>query len=158
MAIVTATAPKTKTYTAKVVRFGDWWAIDVPEVPGIHTQTKSLEDVEAMAVDAIAATLDIPHESVLIRVDTTLDEETAKLVEEAHQAREAAARAQAEAAEAVTTTVKHLGTRGVSVRDAGFLLGMSYQRVAQIRNKAITSLKHRKDVMRTDSKRRRHTV
>ena len=142
---MTATAPQTRTYTAKVVRFGEWWAIDVPELLGVHTQTRSLGDVEAMATDAIAAVLDVRPETISIRVDTELDEETARLVQEATAARDAAARAQTEANEVVASTVGYLGRRGVSVRDAGYLLGISYQRVAQIRNKNVSAAFRRRD-------------
>lgn len=130
------TATQTKTYTARVVRFGDWWAIDVPEVKGVHTQTRRLEDAAAMAQDAIAVALDVAPEAVDVSVTTELDAETRTLVEEAHQAREEAQRAQTRASNAINTTVRHLGVRGVSVRDAGHLLGLSYQRISQIRNSA----------------------
>ncbi len=34
--------------TAKVTHTGDWWAIAVPEVPGLFTQAKRLDQVEEM--------------------------------------------------------------------------------------------------------------
>ncbi|MGH3481220.1 MAG: type II toxin-antitoxin system HicB family antitoxin [Nocardioidaceae bacterium] len=40
--------------TANVTRSGDWWAIEVPEVPGVFTQAKRLDQVEEMVQDAVA--------------------------------------------------------------------------------------------------------
>lgn len=40
--------------TAEVVRTGAWWAIEVPEVPGLFTQVKCLDQVEGMVQDAVA--------------------------------------------------------------------------------------------------------
>ena len=48
------------TYTAVARRAGDWWAISVPELKGVHTQARRLSRVEAMARDAIALMLDVP--------------------------------------------------------------------------------------------------
>jgi len=42
------------TYTAVCRRVGDWWAIDVPQIRGVHTQARRLDQVEAMARDAIS--------------------------------------------------------------------------------------------------------
>lgn len=54
--------------TAAVTRSGRWWAIDVPEVPGVFTQARRLDQVPAMAADAVALMLDIPVGSVTVDV------------------------------------------------------------------------------------------
>jgi predicted RNase H-like HicB family nuclease len=46
-------------YTARYRRSGEWWAIDVPELPGIHSQAERIEDVAAQARDAIGLALDV---------------------------------------------------------------------------------------------------
>ncbi|SCE80118.1 Uncharacterised protein family (UPF0150) [Micromonospora mirobrigensis] len=49
-------------YTAKCVRSGDWWAITVPEIKGVFSQARRLDQVEAMTREAIALMLDVdPH-------------------------------------------------------------------------------------------------
>jgi predicted RNase H-like HicB family nuclease len=45
--------------TATAHRSGDWWAIEVPEVRGVHTQVKRLDQAAAMAADAVALMLEI---------------------------------------------------------------------------------------------------
>jgi len=126
------TAAETKTYTVKAVRFGGWWAIDVPEIKGVHTQARKLDNVEAMARDAIAVALDIAPDAFDVAVSTELDEATLRLVEDAQRTREEAARAQARAAAALAVSVEHMRVRGLTVRDTGRLLGLSHQRVAQV--------------------------
>ena len=38
--------------TAKARRSGDWWAIEVPEIPCLFTQAKRLDQVVEMVSDA----------------------------------------------------------------------------------------------------------
>ncbi|MEV0153045.1 type II toxin-antitoxin system HicB family antitoxin [Micromonospora sp. NPDC050686] len=50
------------TFTAECVRSGGWWAITVPEIKGVFSQARHLDEVEAMAREAIALMLDVdPH-------------------------------------------------------------------------------------------------
>lgn len=63
------------TYTAVCRRVGDWWAIDVPEAQGVHTQARRLEQVEAMARDAVALLRNVPADSFDVTVEPHLDDE-----------------------------------------------------------------------------------
>lgn len=63
---------KRKTYTARCQRSGDWWAISVPELRGVHTQARRLEKAEAMVRDAIALFLDVPSDSFDVRIEPVL--------------------------------------------------------------------------------------
>jgi predicted RNase H-like HicB family nuclease len=47
------------TYTAVCRRSGSWWAIGVRELKGVHTQARRLDQVAAMAREAIALMLDV---------------------------------------------------------------------------------------------------
>lgn len=40
--------------TATATRSEDWWAIEVPEIPGLFTQAKRLEEVPELVRDAAA--------------------------------------------------------------------------------------------------------
>ncbi|MFD1210998.1 type II toxin-antitoxin system HicB family antitoxin [Arthrobacter sp. GCM10027362] len=40
--------------TAWITRSEGWWAIEIPEVYGAHSQARTLEEVEFMARDAAA--------------------------------------------------------------------------------------------------------
>jgi predicted RNase H-like HicB family nuclease len=50
-------------YDAVCTRAGDWWAVDVPSVPGLHTQARRPEEVEAIVRDALALLLEVPSDS-----------------------------------------------------------------------------------------------
>lgn len=55
-------------YTAVCRRSGDWWAISVPELKGVHSQAKHLEQVDAMAREAVALFLDVTPGSFRVSV------------------------------------------------------------------------------------------
>ena len=48
-----------QTYRVEAVRSGDWWAITMPELAGVFSQAKRLDQVESRAREAIAMMLDI---------------------------------------------------------------------------------------------------
>ena len=56
---VTLTAHEVETY-----REGDWWLVRVPGLDANYTQARTLEEVEEMARDLIALTLDIDETEV----------------------------------------------------------------------------------------------
>lgn len=43
--------------TAKAQRSNGWWAVEVPEVPGVFTQARRLDEIPAMVADAVALML-----------------------------------------------------------------------------------------------------
>src|SRR5206468_10034965 len=60
------------TYSAVCHRVGGWWAISVPKLKGVHTQARRLDQVAAMAQDAVALMLDIDPATVHIDVHPDL--------------------------------------------------------------------------------------
>ena len=71
---------KRKTYTARCQRSGDWWAISVTELRGVHTQARRLEKAEAMVREAIALFLDVPSDSFDVRIEPVLQRELQRKV------------------------------------------------------------------------------
>ena len=57
-----------KRYTARAERSGSWWAISVPEVTGVYTQARRLDQVPDRARDAIAGVLEVPMRSFDVEV------------------------------------------------------------------------------------------
>ena len=45
------------SYRVEAVRSGDWWSITVPELSGVFSQAKRLDQVERSAREAIAMML-----------------------------------------------------------------------------------------------------
>lgn len=126
--------------TAKATRAGDWWAIEVPEVDGVFTQTKRLDQVEAMVRDAVSLLEDLPPESIEVDVQPEIDtviEMGISLAKEARDEAEAFAR---KAREFTAFAATMLAESGFSLRDIGVVLGVSHQRVGQILDAADSEL------------------
>lgn len=119
-------------YTARCYRSGKWWAIEVPEVPGAHSQARRLDQVEANAREAIGLILDVDGDTFDITVQVDLDDVVRGQVEALAQARERATEAQKNAAATAAGVAADLVARGLSTRDAGTVMGLSHQRVAQL--------------------------
>lgn len=117
-----------KTYSATCQRSGNWWAISVPELKGLHTQARRLDQVAAMAREAIALLLDVDPAGI----DVEVHPEFPATVTEALRARQAAREADERADRATEAAVRALLHDGYTVRDAGALLGLSPQRISQI--------------------------
>jgi predicted RNase H-like HicB family nuclease len=122
-----------KTYSAKAVRSGDWWAITIPELKGVHSQARRLDHAEPMAREAISLFLDEPADSFDVTVVPVLPGELQADVDNARAARGEAEERQKEAAVATARAARQL-VRGskLTVREAGQILGVSHQRIAQL--------------------------
>jgi predicted RNase H-like HicB family nuclease len=119
-------------YTARARRSGAWWAIDVPDLPGVYSQARRLDRVESMARDAISLFLDVDPATLEIRVETNLPSELRRDVDALGRLRAEADRLQAESSGALRHLTQELLGRGLSVRDAAAILGISHQRVSQL--------------------------
>ncbi len=124
------------TYKARTYRSGDWWAVEITEgLPadtlGV-TQVRRLTNAEQAARDVIADLLDVGADT--IDVDLQLDIPVAvkkaqlqleRLEADLETARQAQKRARRELAAAAID-------EGLTMREAGLLLGVSHQRVKQL--------------------------
>jgi predicted RNase H-like HicB family nuclease len=118
--------------TARVQRAGDWWAVEVPAVPGVFTQTRRLDQIAEQVADAVATMLeDVDASQVEVEVDPVIGPEKRELLQEARRTAEQAAQAQARASVVMRRTIAELREH-LSVRDVAALLGMSHQRVSQL--------------------------
>lgn len=124
-------------YTATCVRSGGWWAITVPEIKGVFSQARRLDQVEEMAREAIALMLDVDPNSF----DVDVQPELPKEVTRARKARIALREAEQSADEATVSAARALLDKGYTVRDAGALLGISAQRVSQLAPKKAAATK-----------------
>jgi predicted RNase H-like HicB family nuclease len=112
-----------------------WWIIEVPAVPGVVSQARRLDQVAAMAADAVALALDTDPGEITVEVCPQLDSQRRGLVENfAHdsQVAEDARGAAAEAAAQVRSDVAALVGTGLTAREVAHLLGISPQRVSQL--------------------------
>ena len=120
--------------TATATRTGNWWAVEIADVPGgpFHTQTRRLDQVEAMVKDGVALMAGIPEEAIEVTVIPKLPQEDSELIDAARTAAQEAVRAAERASRLSRKAVEQLRSEGMTVRDVGGLLGVSPQRVSQL--------------------------
>ena len=112
------------------------WIATVPAVKGCHTYGRSINEARERVREALGLFVKDATTAPLID-DIRLPANLRRLLEVQREARKRADREQARAREAVSRAVRSLvETQGLSVRDAGELLGLSHQRVQQIRQEA----------------------
>ncbi len=119
-------------YAALCRRSGNWWAIDIPDVPGAFTQSRRLEHAQSMARDAIALLLDVDPLSFDVEVRVELQEHLQEAVESVARSKADALQARENAATSAEQAVRVLTAEGITIRDIGEILGVSFQRVAQL--------------------------
>ena len=125
-------------YLVRAVRSGRWWAIDVPELRGVFSQARRLDQVAFMAREVIALMLHVSEDSFDITVEPDLDSlgGVREAIEAALRERERANAAQDAASMAMRHAVSEVRASGYTSRDAGLLLGVSNQRISQIERQA----------------------
>ena len=122
-----------KTYTVTTERSDNWWAFSVPEIPGAHGQARRLEQVRDQARDVISMMLDAEPDSFAVSLSVRLDPRIEHALDEAKAARQEFDTYQRVAQEKLrfaAEQIKEVG--GLSVRDIGSLLDVSFQRISQI--------------------------
>ena len=119
-------------YRVVAERSEDWWAISVPGLSGVFSQTRRLDQVEAMAREAIALMLDVDETAIEVTVDPVLPTTTAEAVSEALSRRQERKDAEAREQAALRQAASALVADGFTQREAGLVLGLTHQRISQI--------------------------
>jgi predicted RNase H-like HicB family nuclease len=122
-----------KLYTARAVRSGKWWAVTIDGVKGAHSQAKRLDQVESNAREVIALMTDQEADSFDVQVIHELPTEWRNVLEHYLKLSDEASERQQRLSEAQDVTVAQLIDSGLSMRDVGSLMGISFQRVAQVK-------------------------
>ena len=126
-------AQEMKTYTVRYERDHErWWVASVPAVKGCHTQGRTIEEARRRireALDLFVADADTAE----LRDDVRLPSTVRTSILRAQRTRQRADAEQLKAITALRVTVRTLRKEfGLSVRDAGRLLGITGQRVHQL--------------------------
>ena len=121
------------TYRADVIRDGKFWLIRVPEI-GRSTQALRYRDVPAMASELIEIMTGLGSADFNLDLRVQLPSAVQDHLARAEVLRAEADRKKAEAAAESRAAVRELLAQGVSQREAGQLLGLSFQRVSQLVN------------------------
>lgn len=120
------------TYTVDATRSGKWWALQCVEVPGALSQAKTLAEAKRIMPEAIAFVADIPESEVEVTVNPVVPDDVSTHLSEAARLRQEATRANSESALESRLAAQLLRETGMTVRDIGETLGISYQRAGQL--------------------------
>lgn len=122
-------------YTALVSRDGKFWHIEVPKIDRV-TQARNISEVDVMARDLIAIMTGLEPDSFELDVRIELPESVQAHLSEVERARGAEAEARSLAATELRAAAAELKDAGLSVRELGSVLGVSYQRASQLTSSA----------------------
>jgi predicted RNase H-like HicB family nuclease len=112
---------------------GQWWAVMVPELRGVFTQARRLDQVAETAREAVALYLEADPKDIRIVVEPVLPDRAADSVATLQRARREAQRGTDALAAAQAAAVRELvDVERLSNRDAAAVLGISHQRVSQL--------------------------
>jgi hypothetical protein len=139
-----------REYKIEIERDGRWWMVHIPELDGL-TQARRLNEAALMGREWIAVSTGTPLVDVAVSIASITVPEVGDIhaaAENIQQLRAVACRAELIAAEAMRRFVRALTAADIPVRDAGYLLGVSPQRISQLANddEKIEDLKDRLSV------------
>lgn len=118
-------------YRAVATRSGGWWALEVPDHPGVFTQARRLDQAAGTVADALSLWLDDTVTADQVEVEAHAGEFD-EAAEQVRDTKAAAEQAREDAATAMRTAVLCGVAAGLPHRDIGVMLGVSHQRVGAI--------------------------
>ncbi|WP_375432798.1 hypothetical protein [uncultured Friedmanniella sp.] len=119
-------------YTVRAERSGKWWALQCEEEPGALSQVSRLDQAEEHMREAIAFVAEVLEESVEVDVIPVISESTRRHMTAAAEARTEYEEAQKRAARESRAAARELAKAGLSMRDIGKVMGVSFQRAQQL--------------------------
>lgn len=66
------------SYRVTARRAGEWWALEVPDLPGVFSQAKRLDKADGAAREAIAVLLDVETVDVEVTIEPVLPREAVR--------------------------------------------------------------------------------
>jgi predicted RNase H-like HicB family nuclease len=122
-----------KTYPARLEREKDGrWTVELEEEPRVHTWGKTVDQALTRMREAAALWFNTNEDQIRLVLRPVLPKTTGRTVEAARAARDLARDADRQAVEQTRKAAAALTARGISMRDAAAILGISHQRVHQL--------------------------
>lgn len=122
--------------TVDARREGRWWVLQCREVPGAISQVARLDQAAGTIREAVAWVARVNEVDVEVTVVPHLPSSVDEHVRESQRLREAAAEANKRSALEMRAAALDLAQAGLSVRDVGQVLNVSYQRAQQLLTEA----------------------
>jgi hypothetical protein len=119
------------TATAQRVENG-WWMVQCDQHPGALSQVRRLDQAPGEHREAIAFVTGEPVEQVRVTVTPRLDAGVEDELAQVRQLADTAAQTANRAAGQRGALARRLHNDGLTVRDIGQILGVSYQRASQL--------------------------
>jgi predicted RNase H-like HicB family nuclease len=107
------------------------WLAHVPSVRGCHTYGRTLRQARSRLREALGLWIARPERATIME-DIRLPADLRAAVQRSRRTRERAERQRENAQEETRAAAEALVDEGISLRDAGELLGLSHQRVQQL--------------------------
>ena len=107
------------------------WLARIPSIRGCHTYGRTLEQARTRLREALGLWIDRPEDAV-IEEAIRLPADLRTAIQRSRRTRERAEREHENAQTQTRAAAEALVEEGVSLRDAGELLGLSHQRVQQL--------------------------
>lgn len=120
-------------YGVTAERSGRWWVLQAVEAPGAISQVRRLDQAGEI-IEAIAFVTGEPEADITIDVQPVVPPEAAEHLAAAARFREESATANSRAAQEARAAASALAGIGLTVRDIGAILGVSFQRAHQLVN------------------------
>lgn len=120
--------------TARATRTDKWWSVEVPEITGLFTQARRLDQVPGMVADAASLLTGESASGFEVEVLTLLQEDDPdhaaldQLRTDQKKLHELSNTVQQEAA-GLASALHH---KGITYRELGLILGVSHQRAHQL--------------------------
>ncbi len=122
-----------KTYTARLEQEKDGrWSVELEEEPRVHTWGKTIDQALTRMLEAAAMWFETDESSINLVPKPILTKTAMRTIDEARQARDQARNADRVALEKMQRAAAELARKGISMRDAAAILGISHQRVHQL--------------------------
>ena len=137
MTAIAQTFDPNREYTVEARRSGSWWALSVPELPGVHSQVRRLEQAEPMIRDAISLAFDVACDDIKISGPIPI---VSPHVDDLLRSTRANRQHLAELKQTVDSQSRQLAHdmagEGIPVRDIANVLNVSFQHAAKLAKQA----------------------
>jgi hypothetical protein len=121
-------------FVARAAKTDGWWVVSVAVVPGLEVRVRRVEQAERPMRESLARALRMEPDGFDLRVVPVLPAELTAQIAHARAAVADAEARQATAARLSRSVVRRLLDHGLTGADAAAILGVSPQRVSQLRS------------------------